>query len=131
MEGVLHNQNLVAVFPIVFVRVQTSQFDGGFIGLGAAVTEKGLISEGVFYQKPSQPGLRLNMIEVGNVQQTGRLLSDGLYYGWVSVSQVIDPDSGEKITIFLSVRVPHPGAFPSDKNHGRPPISVGQICLCS
>ncbi len=58
------------VFAAEFFRtVAARQLDCGFVGLGAAVAKKRPVGEGVAAQLARQLRLRLDMIEIGNVEQ--------------------------------------------------------------
>lgn len=67
------------IFAAKFFRtIAARQFDRRFVGFGAAVAEKRAVGEGMAAQLAGQLGLRLNMVEVRNVEQLLRLLFDRL-----------------------------------------------------
>src|ERR1044071_3045637 len=110
-----------------FQSVAARQLDSCLVGFGSAVTKKSPIRERMMAQLPSQLRLRLNVVEIGNVQQLLGLALDCLDDRRVTVTQAIDRDASKKIEIFPAIGIPNLGSFSFDQRDGRAGVSLGNV----
>src|SRR5262245_54319020 len=105
--------------------VAPRKFDRRFVGFGAAVAEKRAVGERVAAQLAGQLGLRLHVIEIGNVEQLLRLLLDRLDDRGMAVAETVDGNAAKKIEIFFAVGVPNLAASTFDEGDRRASVSFG------
>ncbi len=110
-----------------FESVAARELDGRFVGFGSTVTKKSPIRERMAAELPSQLRLRLDVIEIGNMQQLLGLPLDRFDDRRVAVAKTIDRDAGKKIEIFLAIGIPNLSSPSFDQRDGRPRISPGNV----
>ena len=111
MKGISGSNDLIALRTEIVAAVLTGQLDGRFIGLGAAVAEKGLISKRVFTEQLCQFDLLRDLIIVGTVNQLAGLFLKGCHNLGMTMPQIINRHATEKIQIFLAVHIPKPATL--------------------
>jgi hypothetical protein len=126
VKRIVGRENLVLATAF-FQSVAARELDGRFVGFGSAVAKKSPIRERMAAQLPSQLRLRLNVVEIGNVQQLLGLLLDRFDDRRVAVPKTIDRDPGKKIEIFLAIGIPNLSSPSFDQRYGRPRISPGNV----
>jgi len=107
--------------------VLARQFDGRFVGLRAAVAEKNLVGKRMPDQQLRQLGLRLGVIQIGNMRQFIHLLLDGSNHLRMRMPEIADGNAGHQIEIFLAVDIPDPGARPFRQYDRKPPVRIHDI----
>ena len=110
---------MTSLRPGLLRTVAPRQLDGRLVGLGAAVAEEHPVGEGMVAEQLGQPGLGLDVIEVGDVDQGPHLLRHRLGHGRVAVAETVDGNAGDEVQILLAVRVPHPYPFPPHQCDGK------------
>ena len=86
------------------------ELDQPLIRLGSAVAKKDLPRSGDFDQPFRQPGLRRGAVEIGRMDQCGRLAGNGRCDFRMRMPERTDRDSGSKIQVFAPVEIPDPAA---------------------
>ncbi len=98
--------------------VEAGELEGGFVGLGAAVAEEALATEGAFAEQLGELALGLGVEGVVDVDQLGDLSGDGFDDFGVAVADAADGPTGEHVEDFVSVGVMEVGAFAFDHDAG-------------
>jgi len=126
VEGIPHGDQLIpAAEP--FMAVFPRQLDGRLVGLRAAVAEKNLVREGVLDQHAGEADLRLDVIEVGDMQELCGLLLNRRRHLRMGMSQAAHRNAPGHVQIFPAVAVPDPHPGPPDQHQGKPPVRVHHI----
>ena len=111
MEGVKGGDYLIGAVAMQLT-VLSCQLDGTLIGLRPAIGYEDPVEAAVLDQNLSQLYLR-NCVElVRGLQQSDRLLADGLCHRWVRMTDVIDGPARRKVEILLAVDIPDLDVFP-------------------
>jgi hypothetical protein len=107
--------------------VAPHQLDRCLICLGAAVAEKSAIGEGVAAQLAGQFRLGQDVVEIRNVQQLFRLLPNRPDNSRMTVTQIVDCDSGEKVEVLFTVGIPDFRPFASNQGDRNAGIGTSDI----
>jgi len=100
------------------------EFDGGLIGLGAAVAEKNLVGKGVFHEQPGKTGLRFRVIEIGHMHERFRLPLNGGNDAGMGMAETAHGYAGGHVQIFPAVAIPDPCARAPGEGKRKPFIRV-------
>ncbi len=107
--------------------VEPREFDQGFVGLGAAVTEKNAARAGVADETLRELALIGMTEKIADVDERGGL---GLHGGdptRVAMAKGIDRDAGGEIQVAAASIVPDVGAFAANQVHGRTAVVFHHI----
>ena len=85
------------------MRVFPSDFDGALVGFRARIAEKCTVEPAEFDEFRGGVGLGLRVIEIGNVNDAGGLIGNGVDERLVTVSEHVDRNAAEKIYILFAV----------------------------
>ena len=95
--------------------VQAGQFDGGFVGLGAAVAEEGLPAEAPLREQPGPFPLHVHVPGVRHMNQRGDLLLHRPHHMRRAMSQQVAPPAGKEIQVAVPLAVPNERALAADE----------------
>ncbi|OPZ71177.1 MAG: hypothetical protein BWY80_01376 [Firmicutes bacterium ADurb.Bin456] len=109
--------------------VFAGKFDSSLVGFGAAVAEKGFIQGRVFRQEPGQPGLLLDIIEVGAVDELTGLPANSFNHGRMAVTEGINRNAAHEVQVFPAIGVPKPGSLTLYRSQWDPSHIAHQILV--
>src|SRR5262245_145103 len=127
MEGVLEGDDFVSLFTEVIVGIFTGQLDSRLARLRAAIAEEAAIGERHLSQHVGQFDLGLNVVQVGHMQKGAGLMANGLHNFGVTMAQVVHPQPGEKVIVYLTIGVPDPHPLAADQGNGGAPVGGGDM----
>src|SRR5579863_9809556 len=108
---------------------QPRQLDRAFDGLGPAVREKRAVEPGELAQLLRQWPLIFVIVEIRNVHQLGRLLTNRLHDPRMRMPQRIHPQPGDEIQVALALQVIQKHALAAAEGDGITVVSLQQVLL--
>ena len=116
MEGIGGGDDFVALRSIGVAAVLAGQLDGRLVGLGAAVAEEGLIGKGVVAEQLRQFDLLRDLIIIGTMNQLCGLLLQSRNDLGMTVPQIVDRHTPEKIKVLFAIGIPQAAPFSPDRH---------------
>jgi hypothetical protein len=95
--------------------ILAGELDGGFVGLRSGVAEEDAVGEGRLHQRARQRRPRLTQVQVADMAQHARLLTQRVLPPLVAVAQHVHRDAGHEVQIWLICDTRHASALPSTR----------------
>lgn len=118
MECALEGNDPVALGRAVYIMIATRGLDRAFQRLGARIREEHLVCKGCVHKPLAQATLAGNLVEVGHMPQTCRLLGERGNQMRMAVAQRVHGDAAGEVEIALAAVRHQPASFTSVEGQG-------------
>ena len=129
MEGVVQGDDGATALAILVKGVFPGQLDHGLVALGPGVGEHHVGHTRTGAQLLGQLGVRLGVVQVGDVGQLGGLGGHRVHPGLIVIAQGAHADAGGEVDVLLPGHVPHGGPLAVVHGHGEAAVGGHHILL--